>query len=101
MTAVALHGPQGDDLRLAERLVVAPVAGIFRPLPPETVTTEGEIVFDGQSLGVVEGPGQAVEVRSFFTGFLMGMLAEDGERVRPGQPVAWLRDVDGRAAPWG
>ncbi len=86
---------QGDDLRLAERLVVAPEAGTFRPLPPETVTAEGEIVREGQAVGRVDGPGRTVEVCSFFTGFLMGMLVEPGERVRPGQPVAWLRTLGG------
>ena len=30
-------------------------------------------------------------MRSAFRGFLMGMLAVEGERVREGQPVAWLR----------
>jgi biotin carboxyl carrier protein len=87
------HHPahQGDDLRLAERLVVAPETGQFRPSPPETVTAEGEIVHEGQVVGLVEGPGRQVEVRSFCTGFLMGMLVEPGERVRSGQPVAWLR----------
>lgn len=86
---------QGDDLRLAERLVVAPAAGTFRPLPPETVTSEGEIVHEGQAIGRVQGPGCDLDVNSFFTGFLMGMLVEPGERVRPGQPVAWLRTLGG------
>ena len=61
------------------------------PSPPETVTAEGEIVHEGQVVGLVEGPGRQVEVRSFCTGFLMGMLVEPGQRVRSGQPVAWLR----------
>jgi biotin carboxyl carrier protein len=100
MTAAVLHSPQGDDLRLAERLIVAPVAGVFRPHPPEVITAEGEIVRNGQSVGVVEGPGQSVEVLSFATGYLMGMLAEAGQRVRPGQPVAWLRALNGEPAPW-
>jgi biotin carboxyl carrier protein len=82
---------QGDDLRLAERLVVAPETGRFRPSPPETVTAEGEIVHEGQVIGLVEGPGCEAPVRSFCTGFLMGMLVEPGQRVRSGQPVAWLR----------
>jgi hypothetical protein len=30
-------------------------------------------------------------VRSPFRGTLMGMLAHPGERLRAGQPVAWLR----------
>jgi biotin carboxyl carrier protein len=100
MTAAVLHSPQGDDLRLVERLIVAPVAGVFRPHPPEVVTAEGEIVHHGQSVGLIEGPGQSVDVLSFSTGYLMGMLAESGQRVRPGQPVAWLRSVNGEPAPW-
>jgi hypothetical protein len=64
------------------------------------ITAEGEIIQDGQSVGVIDGPGQSVEVLSFATGYLMGMLAEAGQRVRPGQPVAWLRAVNGEPAPW-
>ena len=86
---------QGDDLRVAERLVVATEAGVFRPKPPQDFTTEGEIVHEGQVVGVVEGPGRQVDVISYFTGFLMSMLAEPGQRVRPGQPVAWLRSLEG------
>lgn len=92
MTTLTTHH-QGDDLRLATRLIVAPEAGAFRPLTPDTVTAEGEIVHQGQVVGIVEGPGRQVEVTSFCTGFLMGMLVESGERVRPGQPVAWLRSL--------
>lgn len=84
-------GGQGDDLRLAERLVIAPVAGVFQPLPPAVVTTEGEIVREGQVLGYIVGPGRHVEITCFCSGLLMGMMAEPGERVRAGQPVAWLR----------
>ena len=83
----------GEHLSVAERLVVAPATGTFRPFPPETVTVEGEIVTEGQALGIVEGPGMAAPVRSAFRGFLMGMLAHPGERVREGQPVAWLRAI--------
>ncbi len=81
----------GEELRVPERVVVAPAIGVFRPLPPETCTTEGEIVAEGQAIGVVESSGEHIEVRSPFAGFLMEMLALDGERVREGQPVAWLR----------
>lgn len=81
----------GEQLDVLERVVVSPATGNFRPLPPETVTAEGEIVSEGQALGVVEGPGLSVPVRSPFRGFLMGMKVQPGERVREGQPVAWLR----------
>jgi len=84
---------QGESLTVPERLVVAPAAGTFTPRRPETVTAEGEIVRAGQVVGTVEGPGLSTPVRSPFTGFLMGMLANDGERVREGEPVAWLRLV--------
>ncbi|MCU1453419.1 MAG: hypothetical protein JWN46_1565 [Acidimicrobiales bacterium] len=94
MSAV-MASPHGDDVRLAERLVVAPVAGVFRPHPPHTYTSEGEILLEGEVLGVVEGPGSTVDVVSFCTGFLMELLAEDGERVRPGQPLAWLHVIHG------
>lgn len=92
MTASVLA--EGDDLRLPTRLVVAPEAGTFQPLPPETCTTEGEVVDHGTALGTVESLGRSVPVRSAFAGFLMGMLALPGERVRAGQPIAWLHALD-------
>lgn len=84
---------QGERLLVPERMIVAPAVGVFRPLDPETVTCEGEIVDEGQAIGVIEGPGTAVDVCSPFRGFLMGMLAAPGQRLREGQPVAWLRVV--------
>lgn len=85
---------EGDDLRLPTRLIVAPEAGTFQPLPPETCTAEGEVVTEGVSVGTVESLGRSVPVRSAFGGFLMGMLALPGERVKAGQPVAWLHTID-------
>jgi hypothetical protein len=83
-----------DDLRVPERLIVAPVGGRFRALPPAGVTAEGEVVGVGQAIGVVERPTDEVPVLSTHEGFLMGMLALPGERVRPSQPVAWLRVIE-------
>ena len=90
MTAVLTPG---EELRVPERVIVAPALGVFEPLPPETVTAEGEIVAEGQAVGTVTVGGEKLPVRSAFRGFLMGMLAVPGERVREGQPVAWLRTV--------
>jgi biotin carboxyl carrier protein len=84
---------QGEALIVLERVVVAPAIGVFRPAPPTTVTAEGEIVSEGQELGHIEGPGLRVSVTTPFSGFLMGLLAQSGERVREGQPVAWLRSL--------
>jgi biotin carboxyl carrier protein len=84
---------QGEALSVLERVVVSPALGVFRPHPPATITAEGEIVSEGQQLGVIEGPGLRLPVTSPFAGFMMGLLAHPGERVREGQPVAWLRSL--------
>ena len=87
----------GERLDILERVVVSPATGRFTALPPQAVTTEGEIVRRGQLVGLIDGPGGAVSIESPFTGFLMGILAVPGERVCEGEPVAWLRttEVDG------
>ena len=79
----------GEALLVPERVIVAPAVGVFRPLAGNA-SNEGELVA-GQPIGVVEGPGTATPVRSPFNGRLVGMLAHNGERLREGQPVAWLR----------
>jgi len=84
----------GEHLDVLERVVVAPATGTFTALPPQTVTTEGEVVQRGQVVGTVDGPGGPVHVESPFTGFLMGILALPGERVREGEPIAWLRTTE-------
>jgi biotin carboxyl carrier protein len=79
----------GEALTVSERMIVAPAVGVFRPLT--AVAAEGDDVTQGQPIGVVEGPGTATPVRSPFAGRLAGILAHPGERLREGQPVAWLR----------
>jgi biotin carboxyl carrier protein len=88
----------GEHLDVLERVVVSPATGTFTAVPPQTVTTEGEILLRGQTVGVIHGPGGAINVESPFTGFLMGILALPGERIREGEPVAWLRTTDPGAA---
>jgi biotin carboxyl carrier protein len=66
---------------------------VFRASPPELVTAEGEIVHAGQVVGAIEVTGGSVTVTSAHTGFLMGLLALPGERVRADQPLAWVRVV--------
>lgn len=95
----------GEELRVPERVILAPALGVFEPAAADDATSEGEIDADGapvaegqlvtkgQVVGVVKASGRSLPVRSAFTGFLMGMLAHPGERVREGQPVAWLRVV--------
>lgn len=90
MTAVLAPG---EELRVPERVIVAPALGVFQPVVPKTVTAEGELVDEGQTVGTVSVGGEEIPVRSAFRGFLMGMLAVSGERVREGQPIAWLRTL--------
>jgi biotin carboxyl carrier protein len=83
----------GEGAPILERLVVSPADGTFRPFPPKVFTVEGEIVYRGQEVGTIHRLGDEVAVISPFTGFLMGHLAFDAERVRAGQPLVWLRPV--------
>jgi [acyl-carrier-protein] S-malonyltransferase len=82
-----LHGG-GERLHVSERVVVSPSAGVFQPAPlSDAAGAEGEALTVGGLLGTVGDD----EVRSPFAGWLMGLLAMPGERVTPGQPIAWLR----------
>ncbi|HVV35889.1 MAG TPA: hypothetical protein VHC63_04740 [Acidimicrobiales bacterium] len=76
---------------VAEKLIVAPARGVVTLLDPQVVTAEGEIVEAGQAVAIITNSGEETPAVSRFTGFLMGMLVHSGERVRPGQPIAWLR----------
>ncbi|WP_208027924.1 ACP S-malonyltransferase [Rhabdothermincola sediminis] len=80
--AVGAH--EGEHLFATERLVVSPAAGLFSPaggLDPGLRLEPGDV------LGTVGDH----EVRSPFSGVVMGVLAVDGERVTASQPIAWLR----------
>ena len=78
---------EGERVAMVERMIVAPVVGVCRPLDVE----DGATVSVGEIVGVVEGPGTREPVRSAFEGVVMGFLAHAGERLREGQAVAWMR----------
>ena len=90
---LVLNAEAGEVLGVLERVVVAPSRGVFSSCEPCCVTAEGELVEAGQAIGRIESSGESFDVVSPFTGFLMGMIAHDGERLREGEPVAWLRVV--------
>lgn len=81
---------QGEQLGVPERVILAPALGVFHPVEDEQAP-EGKVVEKGEVVGMVEVGGHRLPVRSAFTGLLVGMMAHPGERVREGQPVAWLR----------
>jgi hypothetical protein len=78
----------GEGLLVPERMIIAPSVGVFRALDD---LDEGDLVGVGQTVGVLDGPGTSTPVCSPFRGRLVGMLVHPGERLREGQPVAWLR----------
>lgn len=86
METVTVHG---ENLIVPERVIVAPAPGTFRPVG--TDDDGAAHIEEEQVIGFVEGVGHSTPVRSPFRGALMGLMAHAGERVREGQPVAWLR----------
>jgi biotin carboxyl carrier protein len=75
---------------ISERVVVAPHAGRFAPLPPEVFTADGEWVEPGQVLAEIRNGENNYEVRSPFRGWMMGMLALSGQPVREGEALFWI-----------
>jgi [acyl-carrier-protein] S-malonyltransferase len=90
LAALAHHGDsegntdEGEQIFMAERMIVSPSAGVFTPLD---AVAPGDLLEVGEVVGTVGD----VEVRSPFGGTLMGLLAVTGERVQASQPIAWLR----------
>lgn len=83
--------PTGETLSIPERLIVAPSSGLFRRLDDRPRSKHGYAVNEGDTIGEVQSLGAYTPIRSPFAGFLIEVLAVEGERVRPGQPVAWMR----------
>jgi len=83
-SSAASEVPEGEHLFATERMVVSPCAGVF---VPDAACTDGNTVEIGQLLGMIGSE----EVRSSFSGEIMGVMALDGERVTGRQPIAWLR----------
>jgi multidrug efflux pump subunit AcrA (membrane-fusion protein) len=83
----------GETLYGSERIVLAPATGRYVRAPHDEVDPQqpGSIVLAGSALGAVITSGETQAVTTTFTGVLAGLLAHDGERVREGQPVAWMR----------
>ena len=111
----------GEHLSIPERVVVAPVNGVFAPVagvaapPPgrpvrRTPRSGANRIPTGSAVGAWPGGAWAVgawgayvvvgdlvgrvggtDVRTPFSGRMVGYLARAGDRVVAGQPLAWLR----------
>jgi biotin carboxyl carrier protein len=90
MTEADTQPVVADAANIRERVVVSPCSGRFHPLPPESFTTEGEWVEPGQVLAEVHNADAVVDVRSAFRGWVMGMLALDGQPVKDGDALLWI-----------
>jgi biotin carboxyl carrier protein len=83
----------GETLSVPERVIVTPAPGIFRRLDGGGRMNDGDTVSRGDVIGVVQSLGVSTPIQSPFAGSLVAILASDGERLRPGQAVAWVRVV--------
>ena len=77
----------------SERVITAPAGGVFRPSPALETGPDDERpqLLAGEIVGTIGVDPAAISVLSPFTGSFMGLLAHAGERVRPGQAIAWVR----------
>jgi hypothetical protein len=90
-TIIEVDVHHGERTDIPIQLLVTPVAGRLRILPPERFWRGHEVVEIGQAVAVVEpGDGTGHVVRSPVRGRLGAVLGRDGELVRSGQAVAWV-----------
>jgi [acyl-carrier-protein] S-malonyltransferase len=78
------------------RLLVAPLAGVFRADHDDTgTTTPGAPVNTGSALGQVEARGGSHPVAPSFPATIIEWLVEDGDPVSAGQPLVRLQPDGG------
>jgi len=85
----------GESGAFSFRLLVSPVTGRVRHLPPATFRVGHEWVSAGQAVAIVEHGSEEVEVRSPIEARVGRMLVTDGEPVVQGQPLVWLEQDPG------
>jgi len=80
-----------------ERIIVAaPMVGVFfrSPSPGEVpYVNVGDLVEEGQIIGLIEAMKVFSEVPSDHAGVVDEVAAKDGELVRPGQPLMYLKPI--------
>ncbi len=90
---IAEHGQADADSHAPEwRLLVAPLAGVFRA---SSAGTPGVAVTSGAELGQVEMRGGNHLVTPSFPATIIEWLVEDGDPVSAGQPLVRLQPADG------
>jgi biotin carboxyl carrier protein len=72
-------------------VVVAPVAGRVRLLPPQDFRGGRERLDLGQAVAVIDGGGGETTVTVPVAGMMDGVLVHEGEPVHTGQPLLVVR----------
>ena len=83
------HNVAASEPAPSWRIAVAPVAGTFRRTPAEP----GSTLAPGAALGVVVSNRAESSVEAAHGGVLVEWLADDGDPVSPGQPIARLHPL--------
>jgi biotin carboxyl carrier protein len=78
---------------LPDRIVVSPGHGRVSVPLPNAFGTEGEVVRAGDVIAVVNANSQSMDVRAPCDAWVLAYIARDGDRVRPGAPIAHLREI--------
>jgi biotin carboxyl carrier protein len=89
-TVIVVDRNHGEQATLPITVIVSPVAGRLRILPPRRFVEGREYVEAGQPVLVIEQGDRSDEVISPVRGRFGGVLGREGEPVTPGQPVAWV-----------
>ena len=76
------------------RVVVAPVTGRVRLLPPRAFARGRELLDAGQAVAVIDGGGDETTVTAPVGGILDGLLVHEGEPVQTGQALLVVRTED-------
>jgi biotin carboxyl carrier protein len=84
------HFVAPEAISIREKVIVSPGTGRFRPLPPETFTSEGEWVETGQIVAEIDSGSTSTPVESPHRGWLMGMLGFPGQPVVRGEALFWV-----------
>ncbi len=75
------------------RVVVAPVTGRIRMLPPQDFRGGREAVGLGQAVAIIDSGGGETAVTVPVEGVLDGLLVHEGEPVRTGQALFVVRQA--------
>ncbi|MBP7929888.1 MAG: hypothetical protein KAZ88_06945 [Acidimicrobiia bacterium] len=74
---------EGEHTATSDRAVISPEGGLFH-------ATNATKVLQGDTLGTIDRQGRLTEVVAPVSGTITHWFVLDTERVRSGQPVAWI-----------